>query len=170
MTRVVWLGAFMLGLVVCSSVMQTFEALLHQELELAFFIPLLIGHAGNSGGQTITTIVRELGCGHLQPHDIWRVARSETAAGVLQSVLLSMVLIPYMLFTLIPIDVIISVCITMIILGSFANLCGAVFPFIATRLHLDPAVVVAPLMTTIVDASGILVYLSIAMAVLRRPL
>lgn len=165
--RIGWLILFLGGLLVCTMVMQTFESLLRDELELAFFVPLLIGHAGNSGGQTITTIIRELGCKTLALSDARYIMYKESVIGIVQSIFLSIVLFPYMVFTHIPPHIILIVSLTMITLGLFANLCGALLPFLIMRIHLDPAIVVAPLMTTAIDTVGLLMYLSIAMAIIN---
>ena len=65
-----------------------------KELELAYFVPLLIGHGGNSGGQTVSTVIRALGSGVVKLHDAPGVIAKEATAGVLQSLVLVLALTP----------------------------------------------------------------------------
>ena len=92
--RTGWLLFFLFGLLLCANVMREFEHLLAKELELAFFVPLLIGHGGNSGGQTVSTVIRALGSGAATLSDAPRVVFKEAAAGVMQSIVLACVLAP----------------------------------------------------------------------------
>ena len=82
--RTGWLLFFLFGLLVCANVMKEFEELLARELELAFFVPLLIGHGGNSGGQTVSTVIRALGSGQAKLSDAPRIVFKEGAAGLMQ--------------------------------------------------------------------------------------
>ena len=82
--RTLWLLFFLFGLLLCARVMHQFEELLAQELELAFFVPLLIGAGGNSGGQTVSTVIRALGSGSVSIRDAPRVILKEGIAGLLQ--------------------------------------------------------------------------------------
>ena len=163
--RTGWLIIFMAGLLLCASVMQWFEALLKDRVQLTFFVPLLIGHAGNSGGQTVTTVIREIGCGNLARRDARTVVAKEAAVGCVQSLILVVGMLPYMVVTRVPSNVVLVVYVSMVVLGVLANALGSLLPFLITRVNRDPAVIVAPLMTTVVDTLGIAVYLSIAMAV-----
>ncbi|KAL1495498.1 hypothetical protein AB1Y20_016863 [Prymnesium parvum] len=161
--RTGWLVVFLGGLILCASVMHSFEKLLERELELSFFVPLLIGHGGNSGGQTVSTVIRALGSGVLKLDDAPSVVLKEATAGVLQSLVLVLVLTP-VLITLMGISTRVSfvVALTMPTLGLLANTVGATLPFAITWLGQDPAVIVGPLMTTSVDTLGLATYLSIA--------
>ena len=96
--RTGWLLIFLGGLLLCTSVMASFEALLHKEGELSFFVPLLIGSAGNSGGQTVSTVIRALGSGVVKLEDGPRVVAKEAMAGVMQASVLASALFPVLLF------------------------------------------------------------------------
>ena len=87
--RTAWLGLFLAGLLLCTTVMHKYEVLLQQHVELAVFVPLLIGHAGNSGGQTVSAVIRSLGDGTVTVADAGRISRKEALAGVVQSALLA---------------------------------------------------------------------------------
>ena len=162
-TRIAWLLFFLFGLLLCSSVMSSFEALLAKELELAFFVPLLIGHGGNSGGQVVSTVIRALGSGGARLKDAPRVIFKEASAGVLQSVCLVCALAPALFFGMgISWRVTCIVSLALPCLGLLANTLGSALPFAITYLGRDPAVIVGPLMTTSVDSLGLMLYLLIA--------
>ncbi len=163
--RTPWLGLFLTGLLLCASVMHHFEKLLAKRVELAFFVPMLIGHGGNSGVQAVSNVIRSIAVdGFAHPAKMLTV---ESAAGLLQSLVLSAFIAPALRFSMnITIHVCIVVALSLPALGFFANTCGAALPYVAVRLGLDPAVVVGPMMTTLVDTVGVLIYLSIALAVL----
>ena len=163
-----WLFLFLGGLLLCASVMHSFEALLEAELELAFFVPLLIGHGGNSGGQTTSTVIRALGSGSVKLSDASRVIAKEGAAGVLQSIFLALALFPCLRYGMgISERVCVVVGLTMPCLGGFANTLGATLPFLATWIGMDPAIICGPLTTTSVDTCGLMTYLTIATTYLK---
>ena len=161
--RTAWLLFFLFGLLLCASVMHTFEALLARELELAFFVPLLIGHGGNSGGQVVSTVIRALGSGAAHLRDAPRVILKEATAGVLQSLVLVCALAPA-LHVGMGISARVTAVVSMALpcLGLLANALGSALPFAITYLGRDPAVIVGPLMTTSVDSLGLMLYLLIA--------
>ena len=161
--RTAWLLFFLFGLLLCASVMHKFEALLARELELAFFVPLLIGHGGNSGGQVVSTVIRALGSGAAKLRDAPRVIAKEATAGVMQSLVLVCALAPALYYGMgISAHVTAIVSIALPCLGLLANSLGSALPFAVTAAGRDPAVIVGPLMTTSVDSLGLMLYLLIA--------
>ena len=161
--RIAWLLFFLFGLLLCSQVMHRFEALLAQELELAFFVPLLIGHGGNSGGQVVSTVIRALGSGAVKLDDAPRVILKEATAGVLQSLVLVCAMAPALNMGMgISAHVTAIVSLALPCLGLLANTLGSALPFAITYAGRDPAVIVGPLMTTSVDSLGLILYLGIA--------
>ena len=170
--RTAWLLFFLFGLLCCASVMHEFEALLARELELAFFVPLLIGHGGNSGGQVVSTVIRALGSGAATLRDAPRVILKEATAGVMQSLVLVCFLAPALHLGMgISLNVTVIVSMSLPCLGLLANTLGSALPFLVTYLGRDPAVIVGPLMTTAVDSLGLMLYLLIATVRKRiRPL
>lgn len=143
--------------------MGSFEALLAREIELAFFVPLLIGSGGNSGGQTVSTVIRALGSGAVKLSDAPRVIIKEGLAGLMQASCLACVLAPSLTYGMgISENVTTVVCLTLLCLGFGANALGATLTFAIAWTGKDPAVVVGPLMTTSVDSLGLMGYLGIA--------
>lgn len=167
--RTPWLVLFLVGLLLCAVVMTRFEALLEKELELAFFVPMLIGHGGNCGGQAVSTVIRALGIKGGKGgkggkgSGASQMVINEAVAGVLQSIVLAATFAPVLLFIMgISRRVVVVVCLSMPALGLLANALGAALPFVVTRMGQDPAVIVGPLMTTLVDTLGLAIYLGIA--------
>mmetsp|Transcript_3166 Transcript_3166/g.9645 ORF Transcript_3166/g.9645 Transcript_3166/m.9645 type:complete len:273 (-) Transcript_3166:314-1132(-) len=161
--RTGWLAFFLCGLLLCERVMHAYEALLEKELELAFFVPLIIGHGGNSGGQAVSTVIRAIGRRKPSGAEAVKTVMSEAVAGLLQSLLLAIAVGPSLHFLLnTSRGVSAVVAITLPLLGVFANSMGALLPFAVSWSGLDPAVIVGPLMTTLVDTLGLVLYLSCA--------
>jgi magnesium transporter len=163
-TRVVWLLILALAATLTVNVLEIFEAELDEVVALALFIPLLIGTGGNAGAQATTTVVRAMAVGTLQFHDLVRVIWRELRVGLILGGLLGMlaiapvaVLYDWRLAT--------TVALTLVSICTFATMVGSVLPILAGRLGLDPAVVSAPFVTTLVDASGLIVYFLYARAI-----
>lgn len=164
-SRAVWLLLLVLGALLTVNVLEAFEATLAQVVTLALFIPLLIGTGGNAGAQVSTTVVRALALGEIRSGDLTRVLRREIAVGlVLGAILGALGFLP--LAGLYGRDIALVVSLTVVSIVAWASLVGACLPFAARSLRLDPALVSAPLVTTLVDATGLLIYLLIARAVL----
>lgn len=164
-SRAVWLLLLVVGALLTVNVLEAFEATLAEVVTLALFIPLLIGTGGNAGAQVSTTVVRALALGEIRPGEVTRVLRRELAVGLLLGAMLGALgLLP--LAGLYGRDIALVVSLTVVSVVAWASLVGACLPFAARRLRLDPALVSAPLVTTLVDATGLLIYLLIARAVL----
>ena len=161
--RTPWLGFFLVGLLICAVVMHRYEEILADNVELAFFVPLLIGHGGNTGGQTVSSVIRALAGVRGEYETGARIVSCEAFAGTLQSLILAIFVLPSLYYVLdISWAISVVVAVSLPLLGFFANTCGAALPFLAIRMGLDPAVVVGPLMTTLVDTVGLVIYLSVA--------
>eukprot|EP00900_Chrysochromulina_parva_P022977 jgi/Chrpa1/5312/Chrysochromulina_OHIO_Genome00013211-RA len=168
--RTCWLLFFMFGLLLTANVLHKFEALLERELELAFFVPLLIGAGGNSGGQTVSTVIRALGSGSVKLSDAPRIIAKEGLSGLLQAFVLVLVLAPSLRLVMdISEDVTVVVCLTLLGLGFGANSLASALTFFVAWMGKDPAVIVGPLMTTSVDSIGLMSYLAIATLYISSP-
>jgi magnesium transporter len=146
-------------------VLAAFEGLLAQVIALTLFIPLLIGMGGNSGTQASTTIVRAMAVGEVRVTDFGRVILREGRAGALLGTMLAGIALLPLLAVFGP-QVAVIVCVSLLTIVTFATAFGALLPFAAGRLGIDPALVSGPLVTSAVDAIGLLIYLLIATAVL----
>jgi magnesium transporter len=135
-------------------------------VSLSFFIPLLIGTGGNTGAQTVSTIVRSLATGEVQLRDLRRVIGRELFGGLLLGLLLGVAAFGVALLLGNGFDLALVVAISIVAICAWANTIGAVVPMLAQRFKLDPALVSAPLITTLVDATGLAIYLSVARLIL----
>jgi magnesium transporter len=164
--RIGWLLILFLTGTMTINVLGWFEEALAQVVALSFFIPLLIGTGGNTGAQTVSTMVRSLALGELRPGDIWPVVGRELISGLLLGLLLGVIAFGLTLLLGNEPDLALVVALAIVAICTWANTIGAVVPLLAHRLRLDPALVSAPLITTLVDATGLAIYLLIARLIL----
>jgi magnesium transporter len=163
--RIGWLLVLILAATLTVNVLDYFEATLSQAVTLALFVPLLIGTGGNAGAQSATTVVRAMAVGDVQPHDVPRVVAREVSAGAALGLMLAAVaIVPTTLFAGAGIAAV--VCLSLVVICVLATLVGSLTPLAARRIGVDPAVVSAPLISTLVDASGLIIYFLVARAVL----
>ena len=164
-SRVVWLFVFIAAGAVTVNVLAAFEATLEAEVTLALFVPLVIGTAGNTGAQSATTITRALAVGEVRLADLAPVVMRESSTGlVLGMVLAAIAFVPVALFVNGDIAAVVSA--TLLIACTLASLLGSVLPLGAKRTGIDPAVMSVPLITALVDATGLIVYFLVARTVL----
>lgn len=164
--RVGWLLLLFLTGILTVNVLGFFENALAQVVALSFFIPLLIGTGGNTGAQTVSTMVRGMATGDIQRGDTLRVIWRELSSGLLLGLLLGVAALVAALLLNNPLDLALVVGFSVVIICTWSNTIGALVPILAQRLGLDPALVSAPLITTLVDATGLAIYLLIASLVL----
>lgn len=165
-TRVIWLLVLVVAATLTVNVLSLFEATLDQIVSLALFIPLLIGTGGNAGAQAATTIVRAMATDEVRPGDVLRVASRELLTGAILGAMLGALAVTPV-GALFGRDIGFVIALSLLAICALAALVGAVMPLAARRAGVDPAVVSAPFVTTIVDATGLLVYFSIAKAIIR---
>lgn len=163
--RLVWLLLLAVAGVLTVNVLGAFESLLERALSLSLFIPLLIGVGGNSGAQSATTVIRAMATGDVGAAGTARVVARETCVGFLLGAGLGMLAYPPV-FLLFDAALAATVTLTLVSICTLATLVGSSMPLVARRFDIDPAVVSAPVVTTLVDAGGLLVYFLIAGAVM----
>ncbi|MBK6427417.1 MAG: magnesium transporter [Blastocatellia bacterium] len=165
-SRVGWLLLLFVAETATGSVLRHFEDELARVVALSFFIPLLIGTGGNTGAQTVSTIIRGIAIREIRLRDTGRVLVREVASGALLGLLLGAVgfFRAEMWGTGVELSIVVGLTLLAVVL--WANTVGALIPLVAHRFRVDPALVSAPLITTLVDASGLVIYLLIAKAML----
>jgi len=166
--RVGWLLFLLVTGFLTSAVIERYQTTLQAAVVLAFYVPLLIGAGGNTGTQSATLVIRSLATGDLQPRDWWRVVVKELGVGILLGLTLAVALGLRGYFS----DqggarIALIVGATMVAVVLWANLVGALLPLVLRAVRLDPAVVSAPLVSTLVDATGLLIYFNIASRLLH---
>jgi magnesium transporter len=161
-SRITWLILLFVAETATGTVLRHFEDELAKVVALSFFIPLLIGTGGNAGSQTVSTVIRALALGEVRFRDSFRVLAKEVSAGLLLGLLLGT--IAFFRARLWGVDNQLAACVatTILVVCTWANTVGALIPIAAERVGIDPTVISAPLITTLVDASGLFIYLTVA--------
>lgn len=164
--RVGWLLLLFIAEAYTGLVLQSFEGELASVVALSFFIPLLIGTGGNVGSQTVTLVVRAMALNEVAMRDIaWLVFR-ELRVGLVMGLFMAAAAVGQAFFLGVSTDIATAVAITVLaICGWSATVAGAL-PLILRRLGVDPAVVSAPLISTLVDGTGLIIYFEVARVVL----
>ena len=160
--RIGWLLLLFVAETMTGTVLRHYESELAAVVALSFFIPLLIGTGGNAGSQTVSTIIRALAIGEVRLGDALRVVLKEASAGLALGLLLGGIAFGRAMLWGVGDDLAACVAITVLIVCTWANTVGAVIPLAASRVGIDPTVISGPLITTLVDASGLFIYLSVA--------
>jgi magnesium transporter len=159
--RIVWLMFLVVAATLTVSVLQLFEGSLEKITALALFMPMLIGTGGNVGAQAATSAVRAIALGEVRPRDVFRVAWRESRVGLLLGLGLGVVgLIAGWLVS--GWQVGLTVAIAILVVCVWAATVGSIMPLAAKALKIDPANVSAPLVTTLVDATGLVIYFLVA--------
>lgn len=163
--RALWLSLLLVAATLTVSVTQAFEGTLEQVAQLAMFIPMLIGAGGNAGAQAATACVRAMAVGEVRGSDLLKVIWRECRVGLLLGGLLAVLgVIVGVVFVSVKIAVVVGI--TLVLICGWAATIGGTMPLLAKRLRIDPAVVSAPMVTTLVDATGLVIYFLTAKAVL----
>lgn len=164
--RVVWLLVLFIASMYTGNVLQSFEDVLEAVVALNFFIPLLIGTGGNVGTQITTTLIRAMAADGVQMKDMGRVIIKEMSTGSLIALTMAAagLLRAWTLGVAWPVMVTVTVALSAIVLWS--SFVAAMLPLILRRVGLDPAVVSAPMIATVVDGTGLLIYFLIAQALI----
>jgi magnesium transporter len=160
--RIGWLLLLFVAETLTGAVLRHFESELAAVVALSFFIPLLIGTGGNTGAQTVSTLIRGLALGEVTLRDTWRVLGRELLSGALIGILLGTVAYARALFWGSSPALALTVGMSVLAICTWANTIGSLIPLLAQRFKIDPATVSAPLITTLVDATGLAIYLYIA--------
>ena len=132
---------------------------------MALFIPLLIDTGGNSGSQAATVVIRAMAVGEVRFSDLPRVLRRELIVGLLLGSMLGAVAIP-IVWVFFGIEFALVIGSTLFVICTWASFSGGLLPIMAKRIGIDPAVVSAPVITTLVDATGLIIDFLIAQAIL----
>jgi len=164
--RIGWLLLLFVAGTLTSAVLHKFESVLAEAVALALFIPLLIGTGGNAGAQTVMTVIRSLALGEVGVRHAWRVVAREATTGMLLGLLVAPIALVQALFWQVPLPYAITVSVTMFAICVWSTTVGSLIPILAQRFGVDPAVLSAPLITTLVDATGLIIYFTIAKLIL----
>jgi magnesium transporter len=164
--RIPWLLFLMLSATLTGFVISKFEQQLATQSVLIAFIPMLMDTGGNSGSQSATLAIRGLALNQITTSDFLVIALKESLIGSIAGFALAILNFLRMLLLGYKITVALTVCTSILLTVIVANIIGGILPLAAKSLKLDPALMSAPLITTIVDTISLLTYFFIASLIL----
>jgi magnesium transporter len=172
--RGVWLFVLLVGQMLTATVIGVFQGQIEKAAVLSVFMPLVISTGGNSGSQASTLVIRAMALGELRARDWWLVMRREVLVGVLLGVGLG--LFGFLRVALWPgasesytehyVLLGFTVGVSLIAAAVFGTLAGSMLPFVLKKLGADPASASAPAVATLSDVTGLLIYFTVATAIL----
>jgi magnesium transporter len=164
--RVFWLVLLVFGNLFSGAGIAHFESTIEAQVALVFFLPLLIGSGGNAGSQAATLMVRGLGTGEINIRDWTRLLGRELLVSATLGLTMALAISPIGLARG-GADVAYAVAISMVIIVVVGSLLGMSLPFLLDRIGFDPATASGPLVATLCDSCGVLIFFSIATAIIR---
>lgn len=164
--RIVWLLVLMISGMITGGILTRFEAAISAMPLLVTFIPMLTDTGGNAGSQSSTMVIRGLATGDLTIRDLPRVIWKELRVALTVGTVLSAVNFVRIGWQYGNWTVGLAVALTMMCTVIMAKVIGGLLPILANAVHIDPAIMAAPLITTIVDACSLVIFFVIAMAML----
>jgi magnesium transporter len=174
-----WLAALFVSEMLTASAMQGFQGELEKAIVLTLFIPLIMSSGGNSGSQATSLIIRALALREIDLGEWWRVALRELPSGMALGAMLGFIGIlritiwqKFGLYDYGEHWVLVALTVAAALVGivTFGSLAGSMLPFVLQRLGFDPASASAPFVATLVDVTGLVIYFSVALVILRGTL
>jgi magnesium transporter len=158
--RIFWLTILVFMNVFSGAAIPHFEPSITSAVSLLFFLPLLIGSSGNAGAQSATLMIRSLAIGDVETSDWLKLMGKEFLVSLLLG--LTMAAGVALVASFRAPEIMVVVALTMVLTVMTGSMIGLLMPFVFTKLNLDPATASAPLITSIADISGVVIYFSIA--------
>jgi magnesium transporter len=167
-SRFVWLLVLFVAETFTGIVLRHYQTQLEAVVALSFFIPLLIGTGGNAGSQTVATVIRALALQEVRPKDAMRVWWREARVGILLGILIGAAGYARALIWGVTPEMALTVGITVAVICTWATTVAALIPILASALRMDPTIISGPLMTTLIDGTGLIIYFSLAALILPQ--
>ena len=165
--RIPWLMFLMISGAFTSTILKRYEDVIQTVIALNMFIPMLTGSGGNAGSQASTLVIRAMATHDIQPSDWVKVVLKEVTVGLICGAALAIVaFLKCYFFDKVAINVALVVSLTILAIVVIAKAIGSLLPIVAEKFGADPAIMASPLITTIVDSLGLIVYFNIAQAIL----
>jgi magnesium transporter len=177
--RAGWLCALFVSEMLTANAMQSYESELERAIVLTLFIPLIMSSGGNSGSQATSLVIRALALREISLGDWWRVALRELPTGLVLGSILGVVgvirITLWQYFGLYDYGehwhlIAATVGAALVGIVTFGSLAGSMLPFALKRIGFDPASASAPFVATLVDVTGLVIYFSVALVILRGTL
>ena len=165
--RIMWLMVLMISSTITQRIIAGYESYLYSVAGLSTFIPMLMDTGGNSGSQSSTLVIRGLATGDIKPKDWYKVMWKEFRIAMVVGIVLSIIsYFKIIYFDKMPNNIALTVSITLIFAVMTAKVVGGTLPIAAHKLKLDPAIMASPLITTIADATSLIVYFILAQSII----
>lgn len=165
--RIMWLMVLMISSTITQRIIAGYESYLYSVAGLSTFIPMLMDTGGNSGSQSSTLVIRGLATGDIKPKDWYKVMWKEFRISMVVGIVLSIISYFKIIYLdKMPNDIALTVSITLIFAVMTAKVVGGALPIAAHKLKLDPAIMASPLITTIADATSLVVYFILAQSII----
>ena len=177
--RAGWLAALFIGEMLTATAMGYFEGEIAHAVVLALFVPLIISSGGNSGSQATSLIIRAMALREVRLRDWWRVAIRELPSGLALGAFLGVIgAIRILLWEQFgwydygPHYLLVALTVSLALVGvvTFGSFAGSMLPFVLRRFGFDPASASAPFVATLVDVTGLVIYFTVALLILRGTL
>jgi magnesium transporter len=176
--RVLWLTILFIAQAFTVAAMSYFEDQIMKAVVLSIFIPLIISSGGNSGSQAATLVIRALALGEVTLIDWWLIMKREIFSGFMLGLILGIIglievqVLSFFMPAIQPHSIAIGFTVGIALIGivMWGTLAGSMLPFILKKLGFDPATSSAPLVATIVDVTGLIIYFTVAIVILSGTL
>ena len=165
--RIVWLLVLMLSSIITGKIITNYEVAFSAIPLLVSFIPMLMDTGGNCGSQASTMVIRALATDEIEPKDVFKVWWKEARIGIMCGVTLGLVNGCRIFIQYHDLGIAIVIACTLCLTAVLAKSLGCFLPLLAKAIHLDPAYMASPLITTITDACSLAIYFNIALMVLN---
>ncbi|MBI5738314.1 MAG: magnesium transporter [Mycolicibacterium neoaurum] len=166
--RIGWLLLLFVAEAYTGTVLRHFEEEMEAVVALAFFIPLLIGTGGNTGTQITTTLVRAMATGQVRLRDVPAVLVKEMSTGMMIALTMALAALIRAWMLGVGPEITLTVCLTVAAIVLWSSFVASILPPVLKKCRVDPAVVSAPMIATIVDGTGLIIYFMIAHATLSQ--
>ena len=161
--RIMWLVVLMISATFTGRIIKSYEDVLQSVVILSSFIPMLMDTGGNAGAQSSTIVIRALALGEVNPRDTFKILKKEFSISFIVAVVLAGInYLRLITLTKTPLNVALTVSITLIFVVMISKIIGAFLPIVAKIFKMDPAIMAGPLITTILDALTLSIYFKFA--------
>lgn len=160
--RITWLVILVIAATISQTILRSYSGILSSVIALTYFIPMLTGSGGNTGSQSSTLIIRALATGEIKATEWWRIILREFKVGVALGLVMGIIAFTIAAISMRQITLAVTVGIALFTVVCVGNIVGIAIPLFFRFVKLDPAFVSAPLIATLLDATGLLIYFEIA--------
>ena len=165
--RIPWLMFLMISGAFTSTILKRYEDVIQTVIALNMFIPMLTGSGGNAGSQASTLVIRAMATDDINSKDWLKVLSKEMLVGLICGLVLGFVaFLKCYFFDKVSMDIALVVAFAILSIIIMAKSIGSILPIVAKKLGADPAIMASPLITTIVDSLGLILYFKIAQIIL----